>query len=438
MKFLKLLTIISIVYLSNGIYNKSQAKNNFIISEGNKTEISKRAIKNSSFENRFTGNWVVEKQKGTDAVCMIKKKLGKNGSNALQINSTEKNDVRLKQTIVLEKDKIYRLKAMVKTEGVKDGYGANICVNGTWSRSEPVKGDSDWKKVSLTFSTPYDNDSITIACRLGYWNGTSSGTAYFDNVEVEEVQLYEAQGEHFRLRLDEEDVDGIPQKTIDNWLDNLDKSYEKYYELIGEKPWNGRMITIFSVEQKTRWWAIAGNPIQWNKKFVKNVLKDVNSGKDWCFGILHEIGHDFSPHVGMKRNGKWNWNEEMFANFRMYYVVDQLNAPIKMNGKFYNGNGLKAMYKTDSRTSYDNGIGKGLTKGHDGIMYTLIRIQEQIGWEPFKKTYRFLYKSDVNPESRWDKFTLFLDKLTEYSNVDVRKTYSEKEWEVIKKMLTKS
>jgi len=38
---------------------------------------------------------------------------------------------------------------------------------------------------------------------------------------------------------------------------------------------------------------------------------------DLSFAILHEIGHNFN--LG---NTSWNWNDEMFANFRAYYAVE--------------------------------------------------------------------------------------------------------------------
>lgn len=40
---------------------------------------------------------------------------------------------------------------------------------------------------------------------------------------------------------------------------------------------------------------------------------------DWCFGILHEIGHVFN--IG---DTSWNWNDEMFANFRMHYALEKI------------------------------------------------------------------------------------------------------------------
>jgi hypothetical protein len=93
-------------------------------------------------------------------------------------------------------------------------------------------------------------------------------------------------------------------------------------------------------------------------------------------------------------------------------------------------------YKTFSSDSYENKICKGDTENaHDGIMYTIIRIKDKIGWEPFKKTFQYLYQTNTDLTSDWKKFNFFLDKLTEFSGKDVRKTYPDGELDIIKKSI---
>ena len=392
-------------------------------------------IKNSTFESTLSDYWISEGWQQDKGNYSLAKGEGINHSKALSLSATAENDIWVKQKIKLKPDQVYRLKAWVKTRNVTGGYGANICIADTWIRSTSLKGTKDWTQLSLQFFTPDDSDQVTVACRLGYWNSTSSGTAFFDNLTLENVQLFEAQSKHIRIRLDPEDVQGIARESISAWLNNLDKVYEAYTELIGERPWDGKRITILSVEQNPGGWAVAGNPILWYQPYVKSTLDDVVDNSDWSFGILHELGHDFSPHIGMNLNNNWNWNEEMFANFRMFYAVDKLNIPIRMVGKNYIGKELANLFKTDAADSYDNTLAKGIARGHDGLMYTLIRIQEMIGWEPFKKVYRYLYHSDVNPSNNWEKFSFFLDQLSEYSGKDVKETYPEGELDLIKEQL---
>ena len=359
---------------------------------------------------------------------------GNNGSNCISLSSTIDNDIALMQDIQLEGDEVYQLTAKVKTKNVTGGHGANICLFGTWQSSEPLTGTNDWQQASLVFLTP-DSGKVTIACRLGFWGATSSGKVWFDDIRIQQIDMFDRKSEHLRLRLKQEDASVVASSTITSWLNNLDKAYEKYYELIGEYPYNGNIITIFSVDSYPGGWAVAGNPILWYRPYIQSSLMDIENKGDWSFGILHEIGHDFAPGIGIEGNSNWNWNEEMFANFRMYYAVELLDASV-IQDKLYTGSELKNYYRTYAGGSYENKIRKGDAEdAHDGIMYTLIRIKDQIGWEPFKQTFRFLYQSDAEFTNNTQRFNHFLDKLSEFSGEDVRQTYPEGELEIIEEAL---
>ena len=54
-------------------------------------------------------------------------------------------------------------------------------VPGTHSRG--VFGTSDWTYVSLIFTSGADT-SVTITTRLGYWSGTTTGSAWFDDIQL--------------------------------------------------------------------------------------------------------------------------------------------------------------------------------------------------------------------------------------------------------------
>ena len=253
---------------------------------------------------------------------------GYNESNCISLSCENTlNDVALMQDIQLEGGHIYSLNAWIKTENVVGDRGANICLFGTWQSSDPLIGTDGWKKVSLVFIAP-ETGKVTIACRLGFWGGTASGKAWFDNLEVQEVDMFKQESQHIQLFLEQEDASAVLPATIDNWLSNLDKAYEKYYELIGQYPYDGKIITIFSTKTYPGGWAVAGNPILWHQPYVKPTLLNIENRGDWSFGILHEIGHDFAANIGIEGNGNWDWNEEMFANLRMYYVVEMLNASV--------------------------------------------------------------------------------------------------------------
>lgn len=360
------------------------------------------------------------------------KKIGQNntGGISLEAGSGVANDIAVIQTVLLDPDKFYRLSAWVKTEEVAGGKGANIGLYNTWISSDGITGTQEWQKISVDFVPPASGE-VTIACRLGHWAAVSTGKAYFDNLILEEVEKYVETGQRIRLVIDQEDAAAVRPETISAWIANLDRAYEKYYALMGEYPYNEELITIQSVEAYPGGWAIAGNPILWHRPYVIPELQNIEATGSWSFGIMHELGHDFALE---NANRSWIWSEEMFANFRMYYVVEELNAPI-FQGRLYTGSQIKEFYKSHAPENYDAGIALGIARGHDGLMYTLIRIKDLIGWEPFKQTYRDLNTSSVAPATHWERFNLFLDKLNHYSGHDVRATYLPGELETIEQLL---
>jgi hypothetical protein len=395
-------------------------------------------IRNANFEKPIDFNvlnnhttWIKEGWQLNLGLFNWAATIGRNntGGISLEAGNGVQNDIAVTQMIRLNPHKFYRLSAWVKTENVVGGMGANICLYGTWSSSGALTGTADWQEISFDFVPPLSGE-VTIGCRLGYWAGISSGKAYFDDVVIEEVPKFDMSGQHVRLILDQEDASAVHAKTLKAWIANLDKAYEQYYELMGAYPYSGETITILSVDNYPGGWAVAGNPILWYKPYIKSELQNIEATGSWSFGIMHELGHDFA----LTANRSWIWHEEMFANFRMYYVVEQLNAPISL-AKFYVGAELKFFYKTDVTDGYDNGIAQGIPIGQNGLMYTLIRIKDQIGWDPFINAIGDLNASSVAPATNWERFNLFLDKLTQYSGQDVRATYPAGELDVIKQLL---
>jgi hypothetical protein len=206
-------------------------------------------------------------------------------------------------------------------------------------------------------------------------------------------------------------------------------------------------------QAKINAWAYAGEPIQWNENYISSELLSLNKG-NWSFGIMHETGHNFASHIA-GGNRSWNWNEEIFANFRMYYALEQLNGVVVINAsvpdgkggykndeKKYVGSEIKTLYKSETSNCYDRTIGVGSTaENGNAVCWTLIRIQERYGWDIFIKAFDELYKLPQNTEeeknwSQWQKFEYFLSFLSKYAGEDVRTTtYSKNELDVIKRSL---
>ena len=234
-----------------------------------------------------------------------------------------------------------------------------------------------------------------VCCGLGFpWGtyngGKASGTVWYDNVKVTpapEEALYTREGEHIVLKLDRDKVT-ISDAEVDAWLAMLDRTYEAYCELIGEVPFDGRKIIILNTPGiEPGYWALAGNPILWNSHVAVSKLLDrtVEFG-DWGFGIIHEIGHVFSQ-GNISGTGRWNWNDEIFANFRMSYALEACDGIMSQRDICYRGADVINYYKI----FYDETIGAGIPKNNgDALHYTFLRIKERYGWDVYKKAFREL------------------------------------------------
>ena len=127
----------------------------------------------------------------------------------------------------------------------------------------------------------------------------------------------------------------------------------------------------------------------------------------WCFGLMHELGHVFN--IG---NSSWNWNDEMFANFRMQYGLEQNDGKVWMDNRVYTGREILDMYKKD----YNNTVIAQIND--NGIHYMLGRLTDpsRIGWEPFKMAFRELTTQGGSGTSKYEKFEHLLSLLSKYAS----------------------
>jgi hypothetical protein len=111
------------------------------------------------------------------------------GNRSIRITHNDLNDSRWIQTVPVQPNTDYHLSGWIKTENVAHANelvdaGANLSVFGTFTYIGELFGTNDWTYVSLVFNSG-DNANVTIAARLGYWAGTTTGTVWFDDLRLE-------------------------------------------------------------------------------------------------------------------------------------------------------------------------------------------------------------------------------------------------------------
>ncbi|MFR1517997.1 MAG: glycosyltransferase 87 family protein [Clostridia bacterium] len=121
---------------------------------------------------------------------------GIDGTGCVAIHTTSANDARFtyKYDAALE-NTYYRMSVWVKTENVgtsasggeNEAVGANLSVLNTYQHSAAYTGSSDWTYIEFYGKTGKNQTSFTVCLRLGFYGGINTGTAYFDDFELEQL-----------------------------------------------------------------------------------------------------------------------------------------------------------------------------------------------------------------------------------------------------------
>ncbi len=166
-------------------------------------------LSNADFENSVdfvSGgaffSWLKDGWKPDQAVFSWLTGQGRNGSHCIRICSgpatgpAQSNDVQAYQLVYLPPYTNFVLKGWVKTENVTThtnagGVGACLSVGTSLGntdfppRSKDIKGTNDWTQILLPFNS--GGGYVKVSCRLGFTNGDSEGTAYFDDLSIERL-----------------------------------------------------------------------------------------------------------------------------------------------------------------------------------------------------------------------------------------------------------
>lgn len=249
---------------------------------------------------------------------------------------------------------------------------------------------------------------------------SGSDSQSWELIKIDENDIYPKEGKYVKIDCDTEKYlqGNISVENLLKFLSHMDKAYEGYYELVGKKPQNGKKIIIVPSNDYSYplWTYSGGGTIYWNANNFANDMSNLNddNADDWGFGVLHEMGHLFDI------SGRWKFDAEFFANFKMAYLFEKYLGEIEV---YQGGSWLTTpahilkYYYDGSGGAYVNSLGATSKKySNDGLTYMLLeRIQTNCGWDTLKKTFRDFNTMSYTeiPTSlidKYDKFLALMDK----------------------------
>jgi alpha-L-arabinofuranosidase len=151
------------------------------------------SLRNSGFEDNLAG-WEVRTY-GAPCQVEIDAQVSREGKHSLRVSAAEPSDTAFCQELLLKPCRWYRFTGWVRTRDL-DPHGASVC--GTFQIQRPEgrgiiasgvnhRADTDWTEVPILFEAPLDGRTRIVAFFTGFGKGT--GTAWFDDLRIEEVDV---------------------------------------------------------------------------------------------------------------------------------------------------------------------------------------------------------------------------------------------------------
>ncbi len=153
------------------------------------------ALRNAGFEAEPPlGGWTTHVY-GAAPRITLDPEVAREGRQSLRVSAEELSDTAFGQEIMLKPGRWYRFSGWVRTQGL-DPHGAPVY--GTFQIQEPGgrgtiatgrnhQGDTDWTLVPLFFRAPPGGLTRIAVFFVGFGRGT--GTAWFDDLRVDEVNV---------------------------------------------------------------------------------------------------------------------------------------------------------------------------------------------------------------------------------------------------------
>ena len=136
-------------------------------------------------------SWISEGWDKTEGVTqfLLDETQFRNGSKSALIINNSANDSRYKQTITVKANTYYRMSCWIKTQNIGfEQKGANLSIENSLDTSKDIKGTSNyWEYVELYGKTSPNQETFTLSLGIGGYGSTNTGRAWFDSIDVVEL-----------------------------------------------------------------------------------------------------------------------------------------------------------------------------------------------------------------------------------------------------------
>lgn len=228
-------------------------------------EESPNLLRNAGFEQVNDWNqpegWVQGAYRQLDdyTVFFADQDCFRSGGHSVCIVNYEPNDAYYLQTVEVQPESCYRLSGWIRAEDVtrSEGQlydrGASLSIYPNLYVHTEAVHDGDWTYVEMYGETNWDQTSVTVALRLGGYSGDATGTAWFDDISL--VEMDEVPGDVFPLlwfdesALYDDSYNGFDSGDYDDFsLDDEDVIlYEEPEAVPGVKPFTVWFLVISAV-----------------------------------------------------------------------------------------------------------------------------------------------------------------------------------------------
>ena len=184
------------------------------------------------------------------------------GNKSVKIELTIANDARWIQTAIVQPNTQYLLSGWIKTMNVANtaesvDAGANLSIIGGYIRSAGIFGTTGWRYASLVFNSG-SNTQVTVAARLGMYSGTTTGTAWFDDLRLEPLNLVVVSNllqnpgfESGNLQPSSWTTDALTSSSILTWTGDQFHEGSKSVRVFSSSPNDARWIQTAAVSPHT-------------------------------------------------------------------------------------------------------------------------------------------------------------------------------------------